>query len=128
MTTRISTAPQAQSFEQWTLRGLIARHKRATLVLAGLCALMVIPFVLVAVGSKGAAIADTTTCTQWGNTTQNGQSAYGRLYLREHGPVQGFGGPQPAAVVRAINWGCGVAYGDDVSDETTVVQAIKGNY
>jgi hypothetical protein len=80
-----------------------------------------------AFGAKGGAVSDTTTCTQWGSANQDRQIAYGRLYLREHGPIQGFE-YSPAGVITAINDGCAVAYGDDVGDSTNVVQAISGNF
>jgi hypothetical protein len=88
---------------------------------------MVVTIVLVALGAKASALTDSTTCTQWGSTNQNGQTAYARLYLKEHGAVPRFGS-SPAAVIDAINYGCGVAFGDDVSDTATVVQAIHGTF
>ncbi len=113
--------------ELWTARALIARHRRAALALAGFVALMVATIVFAAIGSKGGAVTDATTCTQWGSTNQNGQTAYGKLYLKEHGAVPKYG-DSPAAVINAINFGCGVAFGDDVSDTATVVQAITGTF
>lgn len=89
---------------------------------------MVVSLVLaVALGSNAGPVTDATTCTQWGSTTQNRQTAYAELYVREHGPVPRYGS-SPAAVIDAINYGCGLAYGDDASDTTTVVQAITGNF
>jgi hypothetical protein len=99
----------------------------ATLILAAICAAFVVPFVLVAVGSKAGAVTDATTCTQWGSADQTRQTEYGQLYLREHGPVPRWGGT-PADVINAINSGCDVAYGDDVADTATVVQAIRGTF
>lgn len=127
MSTSASTTQPTHGTELWTVRRIIARHKLGTLVLAGLCALMVVPLVLVALGSTAGAITDATTCTLWGNANQTRQTAYAELYLREHGPIPRWGG-SPADVINAINWGCGVAYGDAVADTATVVQAIKGNY
>ena len=126
MSTSAPTTQRDQAPEPWTIRGLIASHKSAAAAVAGLLAATVVVFVLVALGAKAGAVADSTTCTQWGSANQNRQTAYGELYLREHGPIPKWGG-SPAAVINAINWGCGVAYGDDVSDTTTVVQAISGN-
>jgi hypothetical protein len=128
MSTPTSTAQQGQEVELWTLRGLIAQHQKAALAAGGLLAAMVLSLVLaIVLGSNAGAVTDATTCTQWGSTTQNRQTAYAGLYLREHGAIPRWGGT-PADVLNAINWGCGVAYGDDVSDNTTVVQAITGNY
>ena len=118
----------APNIVPWTVRGLIASHKKASLVIAGLCVLTVGFSVLMAVGPMAGAVTDSTTCTQWGSTNVNGQDAYARLYVREHGPVSRRWGPAPAGVVNAINAGCFKAYGEDVSDQTDVVQAISGNF
>lgn len=113
--------------ELWTMRSLIAGHKKAALVALALCLLLVGTLALLPLGGKPEPLNDATTCTQWGNTNQNRQTAYARLYLSEHGAVPKYGGT-PAAVINAINFGCGVAYGDDVGDTATVVQAIRGTF
>lgn len=121
-------APQGQDIEPWTIRGLIAKYPKASFAAAGLFAAMVVSLVLaVALGTNAGAVTDTTTCTQWGSTTVTRQHAYAVLYLREHGPVRDWGGT-PADVLNAINWGCGVAYGDDVADTATVQQAINNDF
>lgn len=112
----------------WTARSLIASHKTASLVIAGLCVLTVGFSVLMAVGPMAGAVTDSTTCTQWGSTNVNRQDAYARLYVREHGPVSRRWGRAPAGVVNAINAGCFKAYGEDVSDQTSVTQAVSGNF
>lgn len=129
MSTPASPASQpSTAIEVWTLRGLIAKHPRAALAAAGLFAAMVVSLILaVALGSNAGAVTDLTTCTQWGSTTAHRQAEYADLYLKEHGPVPHWGG-SPTDVLNAINWGCGIAYGDDVGDTTTVVQAATGNY
>jgi len=86
-------------------------------------ALILIPLL----GSTARAVSDSTTCTQWGSANQRQQAAYARLYLEEHGPLRGARG-SPASVLTAINDGCAQAFGDDVSDTTTVVQAITGRF
>lgn len=126
-TSRLATRTASDS-APWTIRGLIASHKVASLVIAALCILMVGFPVLIVLGPKAGPVSDSTTCTQWGSTNINGQDAYARLYVREHGPVSSRWGPAPAGVVNAINAGCFQAYGDDVSDQTTVVQAISGDF
>jgi hypothetical protein len=127
MSTSASSTPPAEATELWTLRGLIATHKAGALAIVALIATMLATFVFVALGAHGRGITDSSTCTAWGSANQNRQSAYARLYLSEHGPVPRWGA-SPAAVIHAINWGCGVAFGDDVSDTATVVQAISGNF
>lgn len=124
---RFATDTTAE-FAPWTVRGLIASHRKASLVIAGLCVLTVGFSVLMALGPMAGAVTDSTTCTQWGSTNVNGQDAYARLYVREHGPVSSRWGPAPSGVVNAINAGCFKAYGEDVSDETDVVEAISGNF
>ena len=127
MGTSASKTPPVDSFELWNVRRLIARHKVGSLVAAGLFVLAVIPFVLVGLGSKAGAVTDQTTCTQWGSANQTRQAAYAQLYVKEWGPVPRWGG-SPAEVIGAINTGCDVAYGDDVGDTATVVQAIRGTF
>ncbi len=112
----------------WTVRGLIASHKTASLVIAALCAITVATFVLVAVGPKGGQVTDRTTCAQWGSTNVNRQDAYAALYVKEHGPVSPRWGPAPGGVINAINAGCYQAFGEDVSDTATVVQAISRSF
>lgn len=127
MGTSAPTTQPDQPPELWTIRGLIASHKSAAAAVAGLLAATVVVFVLVALGAKAGAVTDATTCTQWGSANVNRQSAYAELYLKEHGPIPKWGG-SPADVIRAINWGCGTAFGEDVADTTTVAQAISGNF
>ncbi len=128
----MSTDPLAtlrpSDFAPWTIRGLIASHKIASLVIAALCAVTVAVLLLVTLGPKAGAVTDSTTCAQWGSTNVNAQDAYARLYVREHGPVSAGWGPSPAGVVNAINAGCYQAFGEDVSDTATVVQAVSRSF
>ncbi len=128
----MSTDPLAtlrpSDFAPWTIRGLIASHKIASLVIAALCAVTVAVLLLVTFGPKAGAVTDSTTCAQWGSTNVNAQDAYARLYVREHGPVSRDWGPSPAGVVNAINAGCYQAFGEDVSDTATVVQAVSRSF
>jgi hypothetical protein len=97
------------------------------LALAAVIAVMLAMILVALLGSKGGAVRDATTCTQWGSANQHQQAAYARLYVREHGPLSD-GGTSPTSVIAAINDGCTRAYGEDVSDTVTVVQAISGNF
>ena len=112
----------------WTVRGLIASHKVSSLLAATLCVATVAVFALVFFGPKAGAVTDSTTCAQWGSTNVNRQDAYARLYVREHGPVSPRWGPAPTGVINAINAGCYQAFGEDVSDTATVVQAISRDF
>lgn len=112
----------------WTMRGLIAAHKRASLMIGALCALMVGFLVLIALGGQAGAVTDSSTCDQWGSSNVKAQEAYARLYVREHGPVSPAWGPSPQGVINAINAGCYEAYGEDVDNTATVVQAISRDF
>ena len=111
----------------WTIRGLIGSHKRATLVVAAGLVVMVALILVAALGAKAGPVTDATTCTEWGSANVDQQHAYALLYVKEHGPVPRWGA-SPTLVINAINAGCFQAYGDDVSDTTTLVQAISGNF
>jgi hypothetical protein len=117
----------SQKVELWTVRGLIAAHRRAALAAAAGCALMLAITLAAIFGAKAGAVTDRSTCTQWGSANVVRQDAYARLYVKEHGPVRG-AGTSTASVVSAINISCLEAYNEDVSDETTVVQALSGTF
>jgi hypothetical protein len=112
----------------WTIRGLIAGHRAVALVILAVIALMVAMILVAALGARGGSVSDATTCTQWGSANVNQQNAYARLYVNEHGPVSPRWGPPPRGVINAINAGCAQAFGEDVSDSATVVQAISRNF
>lgn len=113
--------------ELWTLRGLLVRHKLAALGAVVVILVALATFLVPVFSARGGPVSDSTTCTQWGSSNQNQQAAYARLYVREHGALRS-GATSPASVITAINNGCANAYGEDVSDTTTVVQAISGNF
>jgi hypothetical protein len=112
----------------WTLRGLIADHKQAALGTVVILALLVAMVVVPALGAKGGAVSDSTSCTQWGSANIDQQNAYARLYIREHGDVSPRWGQPPASVINAINAGCTQAFGENVSDSATVTQAIARTF
>jgi hypothetical protein len=111
----------------WTIRGLIAGHKRASLFSALTLAVMVALIAIAALGGSQRTVTDATTCTEWGSANVDLQHSYALLYVREHGAVPKWG-TAPAMVIGAINAGCFQAYGEDVDDTTTVVQAISGDF
>jgi len=121
------TSTAAAKGTDLSLRGLLARHKLVALGLAAVIALMLAMILVAVLGPKAGAVTDSTTCTQWGSSNQALQAAYGRLYVKEHGGVRGWGS-SPSEVIAAINNGCAQAYGDDVSDTVTVRQAISGKF
>lgn len=121
-------APTAAAKDgEFSVRVLLARHKLVALGLAAIIALMLAMILVAVLGPKAGAVTDSTTCTQWGSSNQAQQAAYGKLYIKEHGPLRG-GGSSPSKVIAAINNGCSQAYGDDVSDTVTVRQAISGDF
>jgi hypothetical protein len=110
------------------VRGLIASHKLAALIIAALSAVTVAVLLLVALGPKAGAVTDSTTCAQWGSTNVTAQEAYASLYIRKHGRVSPGWGLGGQGVINAINAGCYQAFGEDVSDTATVVQAIARSF
>lgn len=90
--------------------------------------LIVAYFAVIALGPTAGAVTDRTTCEQWGSANVNRQEAYAKLYVAEHGNVSPRWGPAPRGVINAINAGCYLAYGEDVANTTTVVQAISRDF
>lgn len=123
-----SDIQSVSDFAPWTLRSLVASHKVASLVIAGLCVLTVAYLAIIALGPTAGAVTDSTTCEQWGSSNVNQQDAYARLYVTEHGPVNPRWGPAPTGVINAINAGCYQAFGEGVSDKATVVQALARSF
>jgi hypothetical protein len=106
---------------------LIASHKPAALVAAVALVAMVGLILVAALSASAGSVSDATTCTEWGSANVNQQHTFARLYVREHGPVPRWGA-STTMVINAINAGCFQAYGDDVSDTTTLRQAVTGNF
>ena len=127
MSASASAGGPSHGGEPWTLRRLVARHKLLSLSLAALTAALLALTLAAALGPQASAVTDRTSCTQWGSANVDRQNAYAQLYVREHGPVPRWGS-SPTVVINAINAGCFRAYGDGVSDSTSVVQAISGNF
>jgi hypothetical protein len=114
--------------DAWTIRGVVVAHPAAALGVAAVIAVMVAMILVAALGAKGGAVSDATTCTQWGSANVDQQNGYSRLYVSEHRAVSPRWGSAPVGVVNAINAGCAQAFGEGVSDTTTVVQAISRNF
>ncbi|MGO9496094.1 MAG: hypothetical protein ACLQA5_05175 [Solirubrobacteraceae bacterium] len=126
VTSTTSSLHAGGSGQPWTIRRLIAAHKPVALAVAAVCALTVAMFLFAVLGPKAGAVTDATTCSQWGSANWSQQSAYARRYVEEHGGIDGQ--TSPMAVINTINNECMVAYGEDVDDTTSVVQAISGNF
>jgi hypothetical protein len=122
-----SGAQPGQIDAPWTIRGLIAGHRTAAL-LTGLALVVMVALIAVAMlGGTQRAVTDATTCTEWGSANVDQQHTYAQLYVKEHGAIPKWG-TAPAMVINAINAGCFQAYGEDVDDTTTVIQAISGDF
>lgn len=119
--------PPGDADETWTTWGLIVKHKVTAAVSLVLLILLLVIVVGGILAARPAMVTDSTTCTAWGSANQTQQHAYAQRYVRDHGPLSG-GVTNPASVVSAINNGCGEAYANDVEDNVSVVQAIKGQF
>jgi hypothetical protein len=113
--------------EVWTTRALIARHKRLSLSVLAIVAVMVALLVIGIASSNAGAVSDTATCSAWSSANQGQQQAYASLYIREHGALPG-GATSAARVQAAINRGCMQAFGSDAADLVNVYQAINRQY
>lgn len=127
MSSGASGTQPSQLDAPWTIRGLIAGHRTAALLTAAAFAVMVALIVIAMLGGTQKSVTDATTCTEWGAANVDQQHTYAQLYVKEHGAVPRWG-TAPAMVIDAINAGCFQAYGEDVDDTTTVVQAISGDF
>jgi hypothetical protein len=114
------------SASPWTVRHLLAAHKPVAFAAAATCAVMVAMLLFAVLGPKAGAVTDATTCSQWGSANWNQQTAYARLYVREHGAIDGQ--TSPMAIINGIDNECMVAYGEDVDDTTSIVRALSGNF
>jgi hypothetical protein len=127
MSSSSSSSRIDQDIERWTIRGMVAAHKRASLLVAAGCGLMLAMLLLAVLGAKPGRLTDTSTCTQWASTNTVRQKAYAKLYVEEHGAAP-LAGTSTAGIVSAITISCLDAYDEDVSDSTTVVQALSGKF
>ena len=112
----------------WTMRGLMAAHKRAAVVIAAVLILAVAYLTLIALGPRVGTLSDRSTCEQWGSANVDQQSAYARRYIAEHGNVSPRWGPPPGGVINAINAGCYQAFGEDVANTATMLQAVARSF
>jgi hypothetical protein len=126
VTSTTSSLQAGASGQPWTVRRLIAAHKPVALAAAAVCAVTVAMFLVAVLGPKAGAVTDTTTCSQWGSANWSQETAYARRYVEEHGAIDGQ--TSPMAIITAINNGCMEAFGEDVDDTTSVVQAISGSF
>lgn len=124
---REGVGPSDHGAGNWTLRGLIVRHKRFSLGVLAVIVAMLAVFVITLLGPSAGSVTDSTTCAGWGSSDQDQQRAYASSYVSEHGPLKS-GATDPVTVEAAINKGCGQAFDNDVADTITVYQAINNQY
>ena len=123
-----AAAPTSPYGVPWTMRGLVAEHRRASLLIAALLVLALAYGTLIALGPRISVLTDRTTCEQWGSANVDQQDAYARRYVAEHGNVSPRWGAPPGGVINAINAGCYLAYGEDVANTATMLQAITRSF
>jgi hypothetical protein len=111
----------------WSLRALIARHRRISLAVFAVLAVMVVMFVIEVAGSGAITIRDSSTCAAWSVAGRAAQSAYARQYVSEHGWL-GRGGASAGSVRAAVNAGCVAAFDYDEADTVTVLDALEHRY
>ena len=111
-----------------TLRSVMARHKGASAVAIAVVVLLVAFSVAAAVSSSStAALSDSTSCSQWVASRPDQQSAYARLYSKEHGAVPG-GARSTDGIKSAITSNCTQAAYLGESDDVTVIAAVNHDF
>jgi hypothetical protein len=120
------TQPGEESAEL-TVRALIRGHRA---VAAGAAAIVLITaalFLAAVLAPRNGAVVDSTSCSQWGSSSQSQQQGYALRYLDQHGNVP-HQAPGVAGVEDAVNAGCMAAYASDEEDSVTVLDAIQKRY
>lgn len=102
-------------------------HKRLSGGLLVLVVLFVVLFVPALITAGSWKVTDSSPCSSWSSANQAQQTAYARLYVREHGPLPS-GATSPTSIESAINGGCTAAFAYDEADNVNVIQAINGRY
>lgn len=100
-------------------------HKRLSIGL--LAALVVFVAVILPAILGPGTLSDSSSCSTWDSADHAAQTAYARLYLREHGALFS-GATSPKGVASAITAGCAAAAVNDEADTVSVIQAIEGRY
>lgn len=119
----MSSAP-----ESFSISALIAQHKRAAAVIIGVFILAIVITVVPSLASSSSAsISDSSTCSQWENTSSPQQTAYGHLYLKEYRPA-----PNTASnaneVVHVISKACLKAGYLGEADNLSVLGAFRQQF
>ena len=120
-------APSGLETADWTVRALVRRHKLAAAVAAAFILITAGTFVAAVIVPRNGAVGDSTSCLQWGSSSQTQQQAFGELYLARHGNVAQQV-PGVAGVENAVDAGCLAAFSSDEEDSVTVLDAIEKRY
>lgn len=123
----VAGAPQGFSPDDLKLRKLVVKHKLFALGMAASAALVLAMLLVSVLGPKEGAVADSTSCSQWGSASQHQQLEYARLYVREHGALPD-GATSVAAVDNAVDSGCNIAFENEEEDTVSVLQSIRKEY
>jgi hypothetical protein len=113
--------------DDWTLRSLVARHKRFSISVVAVILIVLAVSVATLVGPSAGAVNDSTSCSGWGSANQAQHRAYGVLYVTEHGSLRD-GATNPASIEASVDKGCTQAFDNDVADDINVYQAINNQY
>ncbi|HWD85137.1 MAG TPA: hypothetical protein VG321_05255 [Solirubrobacteraceae bacterium] len=120
-------APQSYKPDDLRFWALVSRYRWFALSTLAVVVILLVMFLVAVLGPKAGAVTDSTSCSQWGSTSQTDQAAYSRKYVREHGALSN-GATSAAAVENAINHGCMAAYSSDEEDTVSVLQSIRKQY
>jgi hypothetical protein len=113
---------------QPSIRRLLLQHKRISLAVLAVLALVVGSIVIPeAVSAGNWKVSDSTTCSSWSSANPKQQTAYAQLYVQRHGSLAD-GATSPASVEAAVNNGCMAAFAYDEDEQVNVLQAINKQY
>jgi hypothetical protein len=127
MTDTQLSSQEDQLHERLTLRSLVAQNRKLSLAALAVLVALAAMIVAGAVQSGPWRVSDSTACSTWGSANVSQQTAYARLYVREHGPLPNRA-RDATSVEDAINLGCAQAFSFDEADAITVLQAIRRQY
>jgi hypothetical protein len=103
------------------------QHKRVSLAVTVLVVAFGAALVPAVLTSGSWKVRDSSSCSTWSSANQAQQTAYTRMFVKEHGPLPN-GARSPAGIEAAINSGCTAAFAYDEADTVNVTQAINGRY
>ncbi len=114
--------------EEFSLRALIAQHKRGSAMIAAAVLAVVALTVLTALtGANQSPLSDSTTCSAWAAASTAQKTAYSHLYINEYGDYANT--DANAAAVRAeVDQDCVRAAYLGEADDVTVLSALHHDF